>query len=204
MLLAAPSMTLAFAIADEGGSLTTHAVVAPIASGALFSKLWAGFEQFRRLGLVDGELPRLYGGQAEGCAPVATAFAENRKVTPVRPNSVARSLAIGNPADGDLAIERARLSGGAIHSVPEDEVGANMALLAESAGIFGETAAGVTLGALRAAVAAGELGESDRVVLLVTGTGLKTPQAVAEDVTGTVVEIDADVDALLEELGVTA
>ena len=122
----------------------------------------------------------------------------------MRPNSIAKSLAIGNPADGDLAVATARKSGGAIYTVAEDEVGANMAYFAELAGVFGETAVGVTVGALRAAAAAGEIGENDRVVALVTGTGLKTPQAVAEHETGTVIEIDADVDALLAELGVTA
>jgi threonine synthase len=147
-------------------------------------------------------MPRLYGGQAEGCSPVAAALAEERRVTPVRPDSIAHSLAIGNPADGDLAIATARASGGAIHAVPEDDIGTNMALLAETAGIFGETAAGVTLGALRAAVAAGQVGEDDRVVLLVTGTGLKTPQLVSG--AGSVVQIDPDVDALLDELGVSA
>src|SRR5207253_10905501 len=114
-------------------------------------------------------------GQAEGCVPVAAALTEQRPVTPVRPRTVARSLAIGNPADGDLAVATARGSGGAVHAVAEDEIGSNMALLAETAGVFGETAAGVTLGALREAVARGELGERDRVVLLVTGDGLKTP-----------------------------
>ncbi|HZO98520.1 MAG TPA: threonine synthase [Gaiellaceae bacterium] len=198
------SKTLAFEVAEQLGWETPDAVVCPIASGALFSKLWQGFGQFDRLGLTSGPLPRLYGGQPEGCSPVAAAFAENRRVTPVRPSTIAKSLAIGNPADGDLAVETARASGGAIHAVPEDEVGQNMAMLAELAGVFGETAAGVTVGALRAAVAAGQLGESDRVVVLVTGTGLKTPQAVAEHETGSVVEIDADVDALLDELGVTA
>jgi len=123
-------------------------------------------------------------------------------VTPVRPNSRVHSLAIGNPADGDLAIATAKASQGAIYAVPEDEVGANMALLAETAGVFGETAAGVTVGALRAAVAAGEIGEADRVVVLVTGTGLKTPAAVAEYETGSIVEIEPDVDALLADLGV--
>ena len=122
----------------------------------------------------------------------------------MRPDSIAKSLAIGNPADGDLAVATAKASGGAIYTVPEDEVGPNMALLAELAGVFGETAVGVTVGALRAAAAAGVIGEDDRVVALVTGTGLKTPQAVAEHETGSVVEIDADVDALLDELGVTA
>jgi threonine synthase len=198
------SKTLAFEVAEQLGWELPDAVVSPIASGALFSKLWQGFGQFERLGLVQGPLPRLYGGQAEGCSPVAQAFAEDRRVTPVRPDSIAKSLAIGNPADGDLAVETARRSGGAIYAVPEDEVGPNMALLAELAGVFGETAAGVTIGALRAAVDAGSLGSRDRVVALVTGTGLKTPQAVAEHETGSVVEIDADVDLLLDELGVTA
>ncbi len=122
----------------------------------------------------------------------------------MRPDSVARSLAIGNPADGDLAVATARASGGAIYAVPEDEIGANMALLAETAGVFGETAAGVTIGALREAVARGEIGEADRVVALVTGTGLKTPQVVESEATGSLLEIDADLDALLDELGVVS
>jgi threonine synthase len=170
----------------------------------MFSKLWQGFEQFGRLGLIDGRRPRLYGGQAEGCSPVASAFQEERRVSPVRPNSVAKSLAIGNPADGDLAIATARKSGGAIYSVPEDEVGQNMVFLAENAGIFGETAVGVTIGALRAAAERGDLGPSDRVVALVTGTGLKTPQVVEDEASGALIEIDADLDVLLEELGVVA
>jgi len=198
------SKTLAFETVEQLGWELPDAVICPIASGALFSKLWLGFKQFERLGLVHGALPRIYGGQAEGCSPVAAAFAEDRRVTPVRPNSIAKSLAIGNPADGDLAVATAKSSGGAIYTVPEDEVGPNMAFLAELAGVFGETAVGVTVGALRAAASAGVIGEDDRVVALVTGTGLKTPQAVAEHETGSVVEIDADVDALLDGLGVTA
>jgi threonine synthase len=198
------SKTLAFEIVEQLGWEVPTAVVAPIASGAMFSKLWQGFEQFGRIGLIDDRRPRLYGGQAEGCAPVAAAFWEERRVSPVRPNSIAKSLAIGNPADGDLAIATARRSGGAIHAVAEDEIGQNMALLAETAGIFGETATGVTVGALRAAAARGEIGENDRVVVLVTGTGLKTPQAVEEEAAGSLVEIDADLEVLLEELGVPA
>jgi threonine synthase len=195
------SKTLAFETAEQLGWRFPDAIISPVASGSLFTKLWQGCQQLERVGLVDGPLPKVFGGQAEGCAPVASAFAEERPVVPVRPATVAQSLAIGAPADGDLAVATARASGGAIHAVPEHEVGANMALLAEAAGIFGETAAGVTLGALRAAVAAGQLGESDRVVLLVTGTGLKTPGAVE---TTESVEIPADVDHVLEELGVAA
>jgi threonine synthase len=196
------SKTLAFEICEQLGWRTPDAVVMPIGSGSMYTKVWKGFEQFTELGLVDGEMPRLYGGQADGCAPVARAFAEDRRVTPVRPDSVASSIAIGNPADGDLTVELARRSGGAIYSVPEDEVGTNISLLAETAGIFGEGATGVALGALREAVARGDVGGRDRVVLLVTGTGLKTPQLADEG--GAIVEIEPDVDALLEELGVTA
>ncbi|MDX6476840.1 MAG: threonine synthase [Gaiellaceae bacterium] len=193
------SKTLAFEIVEQLGWELPDAVIAPVASGSLFTKIWQGFEQFRRIGLVDGVPPRIYGGQAQGCAPVAHAFAADRPVSPVRPATVAQSLAIGAPADGDLAIATARASRGAIYAVPEEDVGPNMSLLAGTSGVFGETAAGVTVGALRAAAAAGDIGEHDRVVVLVTGTGLKTPQLI--DARGGT-EIEADVDELLAGLGV--
>jgi threonine synthase len=193
------SKTLAFEIAEQLGWELPDAVVAPVASGSLYTKLWQGFQQLERVGLVDGALPRLHGGQAAGCSPVAAAFAEDRAVTPVRPATVAHSLAIGAPADGDLAVATARASGGGLHAVLEEDVGPNMALLAATSGVFGETAAGVTLGALRDAVARGQIGVRDRVVLLVTGTGLKTPTAVELRPSA---EIAPDVDLLLDELGV--
>ena len=194
------SKTLAFEIAEQLGWELPDAVIAPIASGAMFSKVHQGFGELLELGLVEGEAPRLYGGQAEGCAPVATAFTEERRVVPLKPSTLARSLAIGNPADGDLAVATAKASAGAIHAVAEEEVGENMALLAETSGVFGETAAGVTLGALRRAVASGAVGEDDTVVLLVTGDGLKTPQPVADRLDPVFVEPDADL--LLERLGI--
>jgi threonine synthase len=196
------SKTLAYEIAEQLGWELPDAVAIPIASGALFSKIGQGFSELERLGLVEGRRPRLYGGQAEGCAPVATAFAEGARVTPVKPRTVARSLAIGSPADGDVAVATAQATGGAVLAVAEDEIGQNMGLLAETSGVFGETAAGVTLGALRAAVGRGELGESDRVVLLVTGDGLKTPGLAADRLRP--VEIEADADALLERLAPVA
>jgi threonine synthase len=195
------SKTLAFEIAEQLGWQVPDAVVSPIASGSLFTKLWQGFEQFRRLGLVDGPSPRIYGGQAAGCAPVAHAYADERPVSPIRPDTIAHSLAIGAPADGDLAVATARTSGGGIYSVPEDEIGTNLSRLAATSGIFGETAAGVTVGALRAAADDGSLGPEDRVVVLITGTGLKTPQVIE---TQPGIEIEADVDELLELIGVTA
>jgi threonine synthase len=192
------SKTLAYEIAEQLGWELPDVVVAPIASGSLYTKLHQGFADLLELGLVAGERPRLVGGQAEGCAPVAAAFDARAPVKPVRPDTVARSLAIGNPADGDLAVTTARASHGAIHAVAEEEVGEGMALLAETTGVFGETAAGVTLGALRETVAAGGAGPDDRVVLLVTGDGLKTPGPVAHRLQP--VHISADADALLDRL----
>jgi len=196
------SKTLAYEISEQLGWQLPDAVVIPIASGALYSKIGQGFGELARLGLVEGERPRLYGGQAEGCAPVAAAFADGGRVTPVKPRTIARSLAIGSPADGDLAVATAQATGGSILAVAEDEIGENMGLLAETSGVFGETAAGVALGALRAAVRRGELGEADRVVLLVTGDGLKTPALAAERLHP--VEIDPDADALLERFSAIA
>jgi threonine synthase len=189
------SKTLAYEVAEQLGWRAPDVVAIPIASGALFHKVGDGFEELRTLGLLDGPAPRQIGGQAAGCEPVARAFRDGTKVQPLRPDSIARSLAIGNPADGDFAVATARRTGGAIHTVAEDAVGENMALLAATTGVFGETAAGVTLGALRAAVAAGEVGAHDRVVLLVTGDGLKTPQAVEH--TFAPVHIAPDADAFL-------
>jgi len=192
------SKTLAYELTEQLGWTTPDVVAIPIASGALFHKVGQGFEELEALGLVDGPAPRQIGGQAEGCEPVALAFREGARVQPVRPDTIARSLAIGNPADGDFAVATARRTGGSIHSVAEGAVGENMALLARTTGVFGETAAGVALGALRAAVAAGEVAATDRVVLLVTGDGLKTPQAVAH--TFAPVRIAPDADAFLEDV----
>jgi threonine synthase len=192
------SKTLAYEIAEQLGWRTPDVVASPIASGSLYTKLHQGFSDLLELGLAEGPAPRLVGGQATGCAPVATSFADGAAVRPVRPATIARSLAIGSPADGDLAVATAHASGGAIHAVSEEAVGENMALLAETTGVFGETAAGVTLGALREAVAAGQVGHDDLVVLLVTGDGLKTPGPVADRLQP--IEITADADALLDRL----
>ncbi|HEY6075474.1 MAG TPA: threonine synthase [Gaiella sp.] len=196
------SKTLAYEIAEQLGWHAPDVVVAPIASGALFHKVGQGFAELRALGLVDGVAPTLVGGQAEGCQPVAKAFRERTAVTPVRPDTIARSLAIGSPADGDFAVATARETGGSIHAVAEDAVGENMALLARTTGVFGETATGVTLGALRAALEAGDVRSRDRVVLLVTGDGLKTPAPVA--FTYAPIAIEPDADAFLDDVRAVA
>jgi threonine synthase len=192
------SKTLAYEIAEQLGWSAPDVIAIPIASGALFHKVGQGFSELRALGLVDGDGPALVGGQAVGCSPVAAAFHGQHRVQPVRPNTIARSLAIGNPADGDFAVATARETGGAIHAVEEDAVGENMALLASTTGVFGETATGVTLGALRTAISKGLADESSRVVLLVTGDGLKTPQAVAH--TYAPIPIEADADVFVDEV----
>ena len=192
------SKTLAYEIAEQLGWETPDAVAIPIASGALYHKVGQGFSELQALGLVEGGTPALVGGQAAGCEPVATAFREGGRVVPVRPDSIARSLAIGNPADGDFAVATARATGGAVYTVPEEEIGPNMADLAAATGVFGETATGVALGALRAAVADGRLGPEARVVLLVTGDGLKTPGPVAH--TFAPIAIAADADAFLDDV----
>jgi threonine synthase len=194
------SKTLAFEIAEQLGWSLPDAVIAPIGSGSMFTKVHQGFGELLELDLVDGKTPRLFGGQGEGCSPVALAFADEAKVKPVRPNTLAKSIAIGSPADGDLAAATARESGGSVYAVAEDQIVDNIALLAETTGVFGETAPAVTLGALRTAVDRGELGESDRVVLLVTGDGLKTPGLVADRYDP--IRVQADADQILETLGV--
>jgi threonine synthase len=171
------SKTLAFEIAEQLGWRTPDVVVAPLASGSLYTKLDKGFGEFRAAGLLDSTArPRYIGGQAAGCGPIATAFAEDSDVVrPVRaPSTLVRSLAIGSPADGGKALDVARTSGGAILGVDDAETVSAMRLLAETEGILTETAGGVTLAALRRAVANGAVRPSDETVLVITGNGLKT------------------------------
>jgi threonine synthase len=173
------SKTLAYEIAEQLGFELPDRVVAPKASGSLFTKIAKGFEEWRELGLVEGELPKMNGAQADGCSPIATAFANNHDICkPVKPDTIAKSLAIGNPADGPYALEVARRTGGSIDSVSDQEIREGIALLAQSTGIFTETAGGVTTAVLAKLAARGEIDPDERVVLVVTGDGLKTLDAV--------------------------
>ena len=173
------SKTLAFEIAEQLGWELPDRCVVPIASGSLFTKIAKGFDEWRSLGLIEGELPRMNGAQAEGCAPVASAFAAGHDVCrPVKPDTIAKSLAIGNPADGPYALDLARRTGGSVDAVDDAEVREGIALLAETTGIFTETAGGVTTAVLRKLVQRGEIDPAERVVLVITGEGLKTLDAV--------------------------
>ncbi|HEX4753372.1 MAG TPA: threonine synthase [Solirubrobacterales bacterium] len=169
------SKTLAYEIAEQLGWELPGRIVAPIASGSLFTKIARGFEEWIELGLLHGEQPVFNGAQAAGCSPVATAFADGRDFCqPVKPDTIAKSLAIGNPADGPYALELARGSGGSIDSVTDDEIRDGIRLLAQTTGIFTETAGGVTVAVLRKLAERGDIGPSERVVAVITGEGLKT------------------------------
>ena len=174
------SKTLAYEIAEDLGWRLPDVIVAPIASGALFTKVARGFDELVALGLVERKPVRFVGGQAAGCAPVATAFAAGTDVIePVRiPDTIVRSLAIGNPADGRYAVELARASGGSIEAIPDHATAEAIRQVARLEGIYPETAGGVTLAAAEAARRAGVIGPDDEVVALLTGNGLKTPDAV--------------------------
>jgi len=175
------SKTLAFEIAEQLGWQTPDHVVVPIASGSQLTKVHKGFQELHKVGLLDDEPHvRISGAQALGCSPVATAFKEGTDVVrPVRPDTIAKSLAIGNPADGPYAVEAVRQTGGAIEAVSDGEVIDAIKLLARTEGIFAETAGGVTIATLARLAAAGVVQRDERVVALVTGHGLKTIEAVA-------------------------
>jgi threonine synthase len=173
------SKTLAFETAEQLGWQMPDRVIAPIASGSLFTKINRGFEEWVEAGLLEGDLPTFNGAQAEGCSPVATAFAAGHDVCrPVKPNTIAKSLAIGNPADGPYALELARRSGGAIDSVTDEEIREGIRLLAQTTGIFTETAGGVTTAVLAKLAHRGDIDPDERVVAYITGEGLKTLDAV--------------------------
>jgi threonine synthase len=169
------SKTLAFETAEQLGFEMPDRVVAPIASGSLFTKIARGFTEWIELGLLEGELPTFNGAQATGCSPVASAFEAGQDFCrPVKPNTIAKSLAIGNPADGPYALDLARGTGGSIDAVTDDEIRDGIRLLAQTTGIFTETAGGVTVAVLAKLAEAGEIDPDERVVAYITGEGLKT------------------------------
>jgi threonine synthase len=175
------SKTLAFEVAEQLGWRAPDHVVVPIASGSQLTKIHKGFKELSITGLLHEEPhTRVSGAQALGCSPVAAAFAEGHDfVRPVRPNTIAKSLAIGNPADGPYALDVVRSTGGAIAAVTDAEIVDAMLLLARTEGIFAETAGGVTVATLGKLAASGVIRRDERVVAFITGNGLKTLDAVA-------------------------
>jgi len=172
------SKTLAYETVEQLGWKLPDRVVSPIASGSLFTKINRGFQEWMDIGLVEGEMPVFHGSQAEGCSPVATAFAEGSNICrPQKPDTIAKSLAIGDPADGPYAVEQARRTGGSVEMVNDDQIREGIRLLAETTGIFTETAGGVTIGVLKKLAERGELKPGEKVVVYITGEGLKTLDA---------------------------
>jgi len=173
------SKTLGYEVAEQLGWQLPDHVVVPLASGSLFTKIYKGFQEFVQVGLVDKKPVRFSGAQADGCSPIAQAYRENRDfITPVKPNTIAKSIAIGNPADGVYATEIARKTSGTIESVSDAEIIEGIKLLAETEGIFTETAGGTTIAVLKKLVAAGKITPDEKTVVYITGNGLKTQEAV--------------------------
>ena len=176
------SKTLAYEVAEQLDWRLPHHAIVPSASGALFAKIWKGFNELAYLGLVDGPVhTKMHLTQAEGCAPIVEAFKnEDDVIRPVKPNTVAKSLAIGNPADGIYALRILQESVGTAYGVPEEHVVEGMKLLAETEGIFTETAGGVVVAALKYLAESGAIKRDEVTVAYITGNGLKTQEVVAD------------------------
>jgi len=197
------SKTMGFEIAEDLGWRLPDHVVAPMAGGSLIGKIYKAFHEFTRLGLVDGPVTtRMYGAQATGCNPISnTVKTAAPKVRPVRnPNTIAKSLAIGDPADGFFASKLVRDTGGWAEDVDDEEIVAGMRLLAETEGVWAETAGGVTVAVARKLIEQGKIDRDGSTVLCITGNGLKTLEALHGKVAAPVVIKPnlADFEALVE------
>ncbi|HEX3668701.1 MAG TPA: threonine synthase [Acidimicrobiia bacterium] len=194
------SKTLAYETAEQLGWETPDHVVVPVASGSLLTKIRKGFDELHKVGLLE-QAPkvRVSGAQALGCSPVATAWREDSDtIRPVKPDTIAKSLAIGNPADGYFALDAVRQTEGGLAAVSDGEVVEGIRLLARTEGIFAETAGGVTVASLKRLAEEGVVSPDERVVLYITGLGLKTLDAVEADPTAT---ISPTLDAFHEVFG---
>jgi len=169
------SKTLAFEVVEQLGWRAPDAVVAPAASGSLITKIWKGLKELVRVGLIEEMNTRVYGAQAEGCSPIAQAWKEGRDfIKPVRPNTIAKSIAIGNPADGIYALQVTKESRGDWETATDEEIIEGIKLLAETEGIFTETAGGTTIAVLKKLAQKGAFRKDEIVVAYITGNGYKT------------------------------
>jgi threonine synthase len=189
------SKTLAFEVAEQLGWRIPEQVVVPVASGSQLTKIDKGFQELIKLGLVEDTPYKIFGAQANGCSPVSAAFKNGHDVVrPVKPDTIAKSLAIGNPADGPYVLDVTRRTGGTVEDVTDEEVREGITLLARTEGVFAETAGGVTVGTLKKLVETGQLDPDAETVVFNTGEGLKTLDAVAPYV-GPAATIPASADA---------
>jgi threonine synthase len=195
------SKTLGSEVAEQLGWRLPEQLVVPVASGSQLTKIDKAFRELVHLGLVDDAAYRVFGAQATGCSPVAQAWKAGQDVVrPVKPATIAKSLAIGNPADGPYALDVCRRTGGGVEDVSDAEVVEGIRLLARTEGIFAETAGGVTVATLRKLLAAGQLDPAAETVVFNTGEGLKTLDAVAP-VVGPTATIPASLEAFRKAVG---
>ncbi len=188
------SKTLGYEVAEQLGWEAPDRVVVPAASGSLLTKIWRGFKEFKRFGLIDELNTKVTAAQAEGCSPITTAFRSGEPVKPVKPNTIEKSLAIGNPADGYYAVKVIKESGGTAGSATDSELIEGIKLLARTEGIFTETAGGVVIATLKKLVENGEIDSDERTVVYITGNGLKT-QDVILDYLPAPIKIKPDLEA---------
>ena len=177
------SKTYGYEVMEQLGWRTPDHIVVPVASGSLLVKVWKAFNEFKKLGLVDSVNTKVHAAQAEGCSPVVTAIKERSEIIkPVKPKTIAKSLAIGNPADGPYAIDAVKESGGMGESVTDQEIIDAIKLLASTEGIFTETAGGVTVATAKKLIEKGAIPKKDSCVICITGNGLKTQEAVTNHI----------------------
>ncbi len=177
------SKTYAYEIAEQLGWKAPKHIIVPCAGGSLITKIWKGLKEFHSLGLIDKVETKVYAAQARGCAPIVTAVREGSDIIkPVKPNTIAKSLAIGNPADGIYAVGTVKESGGWAEDISDDEIVEAIKLLASAEGIFTETAGGVTLGVTKKLIEQGRIPKDESIVVCITGNGLKTQEAVTEKI----------------------
>ena len=194
------SKTYGFEIAEQMGWSTPAHLVVPAASGSLLVKIWKGFKEFHKMGLIPAPKTRFYAAQAEGCSPIVTAVREGSDIIkPVRPKTIAKSLAIGNPADGYYAADAIRETGGSGAAVTDQEIVDAMKLLGQTEGIFTETAGGVTVAAAQKLIEEKIIPRDESIVICVTGQGLKTQEAVADHI-GRPIRIKPTLESFEEQM----
>lgn len=194
------SKTYGYEIAEQFGWKAPRHIIVPCAGGSLITKIWKGLKEFHKLGLIDEVETKVYAAQATGCAPIVTAIKEGSDIIkPVKPHTIAKSLAIGNPADGVYAVGTVKDSGGSAEDVSDDEIVEAIKLLASTEGVFTETAGGVTLGAAKKLIEQGRIPRDESIVVCITGNGLKTQEAVYEKI-GRPIKIKPNLSAFEEHV----
>lgn len=189
------SKTYGYEIAEQLGWKAPKHIIVPCAGGSLITKIYKGLKEFEELGLIKKTDTKIYAAQATGCSPIVTTVKENSDIIkPVKPNTIAKSLAIGNPADGVYAVETVNKSGGWAEDVSDEEVIEAMKLLASTEGIFTETAGGVTLGVTQKLIKQGRIPKHESIVVCITGNGLKTQEAVSKKI-GKPIKIKPSLDS---------